>query len=37
MTQNWTETITTKMKMTNFLEKYKKYRITGYVYVEKIS
>ena len=36
MTQNWTETITTKMKMTKFLKKYKKDIVTRYVCVEKI-
>ena len=36
MTQNWTKTITTKMKMTDSY-KYIKDVINGHVYVEKIS
>ena len=37
MMQNWTKTITTKMKMTKNLKIYTKDIINGYVYVEKIS
>ena len=37
MTQNWTKTITIKMKMTKNFKKIYKDNINGYVYVEKMS
>ena len=38
MMQNWTETITTKMKMTKKVHKIiNKDNINAYVYVEKLS
>ena len=35
MMQNWTEQITTKMKMTKKFKNIKKDTINGYVYVKK--
>ena len=36
MTQNWTKTINTRMKITKMIKNIKKNIIGGYVYVEKI-
>ena len=37
MTQNWTKTITTKMKITKNFKKYTKDTINDYVYVKTLS